>query len=70
VRTAALLEAAGRDRDAIKHYEAARKLNPNSTDVLRRLITLYNRTGQRDKAEAAERSLDKPKGKSNTSTTD
>jgi predicted Zn-dependent protease len=70
VRTASLLEAAGRDRDAIKHYEAARKLDPNSTDVLRRLITLYNRTGQRDKAEAAERSLDKPKSKTNTSTTD
>jgi Flp pilus assembly protein TadD len=70
VRTASILEAAGRDRDAIKHYEAARKLDPNSTDVLRRLITLYNRTGQRDKAEAAERSLDKPKGKTNTSTTD
>jgi Flp pilus assembly protein TadD len=70
VRTASLLEDAGRDRDAIKHYEAARKLDPNSTDVLRRLITLYNRTGQRDKAEAAERSLDKPKGRATTSTTD
>jgi tetratricopeptide (TPR) repeat protein len=70
VRTASLLEAAGRDRDAIKHYEAARKIDPNSTDVLRRLITLYNRTGQRDKAEAAERSLDKPKSRATTSTTD
>ena len=57
--TAALLAAAGRDRDAIKHYEAARKLNPVSSDVLRQLITLYVRTGQREKAEAAERILDK-----------
>lgn len=57
--TAALLAAAGRDRDAIKHYEAARKLNPVSSDVLRQLITLYVRTGQREKAEAAERVLDK-----------
>lgn len=58
-QTAALLAAAGRDRDAIKHYETARKLNPASSDVLRQLITLYIRTGQREKAEAAERVLDK-----------
>jgi Flp pilus assembly protein TadD len=57
--TAALLAVAGRDRDAIKHYEAARKLNPASSLVLRQLITLYVRTGQREKAEAAERALDK-----------
>ncbi|HYP02896.1 MAG TPA: tetratricopeptide repeat protein [Pyrinomonadaceae bacterium] len=58
-RTAALLSAAGRDRDAIKHYEAARKLDPASSEVLRQLITLYVRTGQREKAEAAERALEK-----------
>jgi Tfp pilus assembly protein PilF len=58
--TAALLAAARRDRDAIKHYEAARKLNPAASDVLRQLITLYVRTGQRDKAEAAQRALDQP----------
>jgi Flp pilus assembly protein TadD len=57
--TAALLANAGRDRDAIKHYEAAHKLNPAASDVLRQLITLYVRTGQRDKAEAAQRALDK-----------
>jgi Flp pilus assembly protein TadD len=56
--TAALLATAGRDLDAIKHYEAARKLNPTAPDVLRQLITLYVRTGQRDKAEAAQRALD------------
>jgi hypothetical protein len=65
-QTGALLEAAGRDRDAIKHYEAARRIDPASTDVLRRLINLYNRTGQRDKAEAAERALDQPKSKSSS----
>ncbi|MDQ1591203.1 MAG: hypothetical protein QOG71_1830 [Pyrinomonadaceae bacterium] len=57
--TAALLATARRDRDAIKHYEAARKLIPAAPDVLRQLITLYVRTGQRDKAEAAQRALDK-----------
>jgi tetratricopeptide (TPR) repeat protein len=63
-QTAALLAKAGRDRDAIKHYEAARKLNPESSLVLRQLITLYVRTGQREKAEAAERALDKTGDKS------
>lgn len=62
--TAALLATAGRDRDAIKHYEAARKLNPAAPDVLRQLITLYVRTGQRDKAEAAQRDLDQAPSKS------
>jgi Flp pilus assembly protein TadD len=63
MRTGALLEAAGRDLEAIKHYEAARRIDPASADVLRRLISLYTRTGQRGKAEAAERSLDRPKNK-------
>jgi Flp pilus assembly protein TadD len=63
MRTGALLEAAGRDLEAIKHYEAARRIDPASADVLRRLISLYTRTGQREKAEAAERSLDRPKNK-------
>jgi len=67
-RTATLLADAGRHREAIKHYEAARKLNPASSDVLRQLITLYVRTGQRDKAEAAQRALDKTADKSAAST--
>jgi len=62
--TAALLATVKRDRDAIKHYEAARKLNPAAPDVLRQLITLYVRTGQRDKAEAAQRDLDQAPAKS------
>jgi len=67
-RTATLLADTGRHREAIKHYEAARKLNPASSDVLRQLITLYVRTGQRDKAEAAQRALDKTADKSAAST--
>ena len=65
--TAALLATAGRDGDAIKHYEAARKLNPAASDVLRQLITLYVRTGQRDKAEAAQRALDQVPAKAGAS---
>jgi Flp pilus assembly protein TadD len=64
LQTGALLDFAGRDRDAIRHFEAARRLDPTSTEALRRLIALYNRTGQRDKAEAARRELDRPKTKS------
>lgn len=67
-KTGALLADAGRHREAIKHYEAARKLDPASSDVLRQLITLYVRTGQRDKAEAAQRALDKTADKSAAST--
>jgi Flp pilus assembly protein TadD len=63
LQTGALLEFAGRDRDAIKHFEAARRLDPSSAEALRRLITLYNRTGQRDKAEAAQQELDRPRAK-------
>ena len=61
LQTGALLDFAGRDRDAIRQFEAARRLDPTSTEALRRLITLYNRTGQRDKAEAARQELDRPK---------
>ena len=60
MQTGAMLEAAGRDHEAIKHYEAARRLDTNSAEPLRRLIPLYNRTGQRDKAEAVRRDLDRP----------
>lgn len=60
LQTGALLETAGRDRDAIKYFEAARKLNPADADVLRRLINLYLRTGQPGKAEDAQRRLNKP----------
>ncbi|MCA1816583.1 MAG: tetratricopeptide repeat protein, partial [Acidobacteria bacterium] len=66
-QVATLLESAGRDLEAIKHFEAARRIDPASTDVLRRLVNLYNRTGQRDKAEAAERALDRPKTKAGSS---
>ncbi len=68
-QTGALLETAGRDRDAIKYFEAARKLNPADTEVLRHLINLYQRTGQPGKAEDAQRRLNnKPDNKRADST--
>ncbi len=55
---AALYEAAGRDKDAIKNYEAALRLDPvDSGQALQRLIPLYVRTAQPAKAEDARRWL-------------
>ncbi|MDQ3586350.1 MAG: tetratricopeptide repeat protein [Acidobacteriota bacterium] len=45
LNVAAMLERAGREQDAIEHYEAALKLQPNSETALRRLADLYGRTG-------------------------
>jgi Flp pilus assembly protein TadD len=46
LNVAALLERAGRDQEAIKHYELARRLQPSSLDVQRRLAYLYNRVNR------------------------
>jgi tetratricopeptide (TPR) repeat protein len=51
LNVAAMLERAGRDGEAIEHYEAARRAQPQSEFVLRRLSELYARGGHR--AEAA-----------------
>ncbi|HEX8634575.1 MAG TPA: tetratricopeptide repeat protein [Pyrinomonadaceae bacterium] len=51
LNVAAMLERAGRDGEAIEHYEAARRVQPHSELVLRRLSELYARGGHR--AEAA-----------------
>ncbi|MCA1591691.1 MAG: tetratricopeptide repeat protein [Acidobacteria bacterium] len=48
---AALLERMGRDDEAVRHYEQARRLQPDSANVLRRLADLYARTGHPDEAE-------------------
>ncbi|MBA3442473.1 MAG: tetratricopeptide repeat protein [Pyrinomonadaceae bacterium] len=57
LNTAAMLERAGRDTEAIKHYEDARRLEPNSATALRRLADLYARVGRHDEAEAAGRAV-------------
>jgi tetratricopeptide (TPR) repeat protein len=54
---AALLIRMGRDDKAAEHLEAARRLQPNSANVLRQLAELYDRTGDKDKAEDARRAL-------------
>ena len=52
LNTARMLERFGRDEDAIKYYEAARTIDPNSTLAVKRLADLYKRTGRTDPALA------------------
>ena len=46
LNVAAMLERAGREEQAIEHYEAARRVQPAAEFVLRRLAELYARNGQ------------------------
>jgi len=57
LNTARMLERFGRDEDAIKYYEDARRIEPNSTVALRRLGDLYRRTGHPNEAQAANNAL-------------
>jgi Flp pilus assembly protein TadD len=68
LKLAAILEDRKRDKDAVKHYEAALRLQPGTSAVLERLVALYERTGQRDKADQARRALGQPKNQQKTTT--
>jgi len=57
LNTAAMLERLGREDEAIKQYEAARRAEPNSTIALRRLAELYKRTGRAGEAQAINSEL-------------
>lgn len=57
LNTARMLERFGRDEDAIKYYETARRLDPACTLALRRLIDLYKRTGKPEQSQAASNTL-------------
>lgn len=46
LNTAKMLERFGRDEDAIKYYEMARRVDPNNSFALRRLADLYQRIGK------------------------
>ncbi len=54
---AALLIRSGREEKAVEHLEAARKLQPESENVLRQLAELYERTGRGEKAADARQTL-------------
>ncbi|HEX7174826.1 MAG TPA: tetratricopeptide repeat protein, partial [Pyrinomonadaceae bacterium] len=68
LKTAELLEQAGRNDDALKHYDAALKLRPVSPALLERIIAIYERTGRTREAEAARRTLGQPPNKQKTAT--
>jgi len=53
LNTATMLERFGRDDDAIKYYEAARRVDPNCSFALRRLADLYQRVGKSTESQAA-----------------
>ena len=53
LNTAKMLERFGRDEDAIKYYEGARRADPANSFALRRLGDLYDRIGKTNKAQAA-----------------
>jgi Flp pilus assembly protein TadD len=57
LNTARMLERFGRDEDAIRYYEDARKLDASNTFALRRLADLYKRTGRPGQSESASQSL-------------
>jgi Tfp pilus assembly protein PilF len=61
---ARMLERFGRDDDAIKYYEDARSIDPNSTVALRRLTDLYQRVGKPEQSQAASNALADISGRS------
>jgi Flp pilus assembly protein TadD len=54
---AALLIRMGREDKAIEHLEAARRIQPDSPNVLRQLAELYEHGGNTEKADAARQAL-------------
>ncbi len=54
---ARMLERFGRDEDAIKYYEGARRVDPNCTFALRRLADLYQRIGKPEESQSARNAL-------------
>lgn len=54
INTATMLERLGRDDEAIKYYEAARRIDPNNSIAEHRLLDLYQRTGKYAKAFAGQ----------------
>jgi len=63
VNIAGILERAGKVEDALKHYEAARHLQPSSPVVLQRLAQLYQKAGRTADAELARQALGGSQGK-------
>jgi Flp pilus assembly protein TadD len=69
LKLAGILEDQRRDKEAVGHYEAALRLHPGASAVLERLVALYERTGARDKADTARRTLGQPQRNPQKTTT-
>ncbi|MCM3901603.1 MAG: tetratricopeptide repeat protein [Pyrinomonadaceae bacterium] len=54
---AKMLERFGREEEAIKYYEGARRIDPHSSIALRRLADLYQRIGKTQESETARNEL-------------
>lgn len=54
---ARMLERFGREDDAIRYYEGARRINPHSTFALKRLANLYQRVGKTEESKDARNAL-------------
>jgi Flp pilus assembly protein TadD len=61
LNTATMLERQGRDTEAIQYYEAARRLQPDSSIALHHLADLYQRAGRSEDAQAVIRTLNETK---------
>ena len=57
INIAAQLQQHGLAKEAIEHLEKAQAMRPNSVDVLKQLVALYEMTGRHTDAETARRSL-------------
>jgi len=57
LNVASQLLAHGNAKEAIEHLEKAQKMQPNSADVLAKLVDLYQMTGRARDAETARRSI-------------
>ena len=57
LNVAAQLMAHGGAKEAINHLEKAQRMQPNSADVLAKLVNLYEMTGRARDAETARRSI-------------
>ena len=57
LNVARLLERFGRAREAVRHLESARGLQPKSAEVMQHLARLYQQAGRLEEAEAARRTI-------------
>jgi Flp pilus assembly protein TadD len=57
LNTGKMLERFGREEDAIRYYEGARRVDPDNTVALRRLTDLYQRLGRTEESQAAATAL-------------